>query len=655
MKKINLSLTLAILSGYWVLVTETWSPLYRCNLLFHPLIGVAVTLFFFIFLWRDRSQQPDEHPWLGTVLPAVVLSAVLGALRTAYPNHLADLLLLLLYPLWAIRDLRSRPERFVRRCALFFFVAVAVTGLIFGGALGGRAVKNYLLLHRVAADAFVVFALLAVAFSWRRQWRAGAKFRELAGAVFGPRRWVPVLLAAAVIAVTIYEAAQGRADPTYRFHLSTFTVERRGPHEQDVLPAGFNEPRLASKTQSCGGTPGCHDSLIEDMKISTHGRSMLTPYMQKNMELLADEIGEQNMITCGGCHYPRMMFERDVSLRQSYTEQNYSCTFCHQISGAHLLPDRRKSEISVRLRLNHLRMFDHGGRDAITPFDRLLVNLNPFGHRRVFTRDLYFTNEYCQACHRLQIRETVATPLTAPLCIDCHMQPRELLGLPGKERNHVFPGTNTANPHALGDQATVEMIQKYSLGDLPLPIKGWGSFWEPRNAKGKRQIWVHQKFLPLTEPTPGGDFTLRVITINASIDHVFPGGPLDLIDCWQRVVVKDQDGREIFRVGDLAADNQLDPAAHKLGGYMMGEDGRLVERNRVWQIKEKVVTRGLPFRVSTNDDYTFRLPENTRAIQVESQWLFRKLNQDFVDWAYDRSGFTTPVVVMAETAATIPF
>lgn len=654
MKKINLLLTLSVLSGYWVLITETWSPLYKLNLFFHPLVSLAAGVLFFVLLHRDGRQEIGSRLWSGIVLPAVLLTGALGALRTVVPGHLADALLWLLYPLWAIRDLRANPERFAIRSGLFFFTAVVVTGLVFGGALGGRAVKHFLLLHRVAADGFVLAALAVVAFSWRRQIRSGAKIGDLALGVFGRWRVAPVLLLAAIAAIAIYEGAQGHDNPYYRFHLSTFTVERRGPEEQDILPTDFHEPRLATKTQSCGGA-GCHDPLIEDNKISTHGRSMFTPYMQKNMELLAEEIGEQNLITCGGCHYPRMMFERDVSLRQSYTETNMSCTFCHQIDGVDLPADRRKSNIAVRLQLNHLRMFDHEKKDAISPFDRLLVNLNPFGHQRVFTKDFYFTNEYCQACHRLQIRETTTTPLTAPLCIDCHMQPRELLGLPGKERNHVFPGTNTANPHALGDDATVEMIRKYSIGDLPLPVKGWGSFWEPRNAQGKRQIWVHQKFLPLTEPVPGGDFTLRIITINASIDHVFPGGPLDLIDCWQRVVVKDQDGNELFHVGELDEKLQLDPAAHKMGGFMMGEDGRLVERNRVWQIKEKIIERGLPFRVSTNDEYTFHLPENTTAIHVEAQWLYRKLNQDFLDWAYDNSGFTTPIVVMAETKATIPF
>jgi len=118
--------------------------------------------------------------------------------------------------------------------------------------------------------------------------------------------------------------------------------------------------------------------------------------------------------------------------------------------------------------------------------------------------------------------------------------------------------------------------------------------------------------------------------------------------------VTDQDGTSIFNIGGLDENYHIDPKAHRMGGYMLGEDGKLVDRNRVWQIKEKVVERAIPLRHSTYDDYTFRLPEDVSELQIEAFWMFRKLNQEFMDWAYGKGKQTVPLVITSEMFETIP-
>jgi len=654
MKRNRPFLLLTILSGYFVLLSHSWTITYKANLFFHPIIGLLCVILFFKDLARDFPGKAGEGIWGKVVLPAVLFAVTIGFLRSRYPHDAWDWILVGLFPLVNLRMSRKKPELFFQRWRVFYFTVVVITGAAFAASLGGRDVENLLLLHRASSHAFVFTIILSGLIRGVEALDSGispALFkRTMKGAVsLGTASVVALFFAA-----TFIEIGQRGPDPYYKFHLSTFSMERRGPLEQDVLPLDFNEPELASKTYSCGTAKGCHQSLIDDLSLSTHGRSMHTLYFQRNMDLLAEEIGEHNQITCGGCHYSRMMFERTKTIHDSYREINYSCTFCHLVDNVKLWDDPRKSDLTVRLHVNHLRMFDHQGGDEIGEFDQLLINLNPYGHARVFKKDLYSEDIYCQVCHRLQIKPTEDTPMSRPKCIDCHMQPRYLLGLPGEEMNHIFPGTNTANPALLGNDVLTRINMEFCSGDLPLPIKGWGSYWEPRDQKSGRMTWVHQKAMPLTEdPVPGEDFTIRIITINASIDHVFPGGPLDLIETWHHVNVRDQEGRVLFSVGDLDENQRIDPDAHRMGGYMIGEDDKLVERNRVWQIKEKVVDRAIHFRHSTNDDYTFRLPENVTDLHVEAYWYYRKLNQEFMDWAYDNSGVTVQPILVSALNTTI--
>jgi hypothetical protein len=656
MKRYLALLALSILSGYFVLLSESWSSIYKANLLFHPAVSLTATVFFYFLVARKHIPLRGQGFFKSATIAGVVLTIILGFLRTGYPSDIWGVILLAAYPLYKIRDLRDQPDKFFTACSSYFFASLVTSGAIFTIQQGGREFEHLLILHRQASHSFVLTFIMARLLTILRTGTLGAKVTHEAPKIHRFKK-IRLAVMAVVGLIVIWmirnEIRQGENDPYYEFHFSTFSVERRGPTEQDTLPTDFTEPDLGTKSASCADSAGCHPRIFEDMSVSVHARSMHVKYFHKNMELLAEEIGKQNQITCGGCHYGRMMFDRTRQLSDSYTELNYSCTFCHLIDSVSLWKDRRKSNLGISLPLNHLRMFDENGNDAISSFDKLLINLNPFGHARVFKKDLYSEDRYCQVCHRLQIRATDETPMNKPRCIDCHMQPRELLGLEGKVMNHIFPGTNTFNPLLLGNEKVLEINQKYSSGDLPLPIKGWGSFWEPRDDMGERKIWILQKAMPLADPVPGEKFGIRIITINAGIDHIFPGGALDLIEAWQKIIITDQNGKVLLHIGELDENYRIDPLAHRMGGHMTGEDGHIVDRNRVWQIKEKVIERAIPFHHSTYDDYVFELPENATEIHIESYWMFRKMNQDFVDWVYGPNEKTVPPVQASDMRATM--
>lgn len=649
MTRAAIAAILAAFTGFWVLGFATWSPLYKLNLLIHPLVGLAATYFFFNELARRTREWFDRDFRRRVLIPAVIGAVVASALRFHYRSPWVDALVWAVFPLWSWRHYAKDRARWAIRCAYFYFIGLLLTGVAFMVVLGGRPVEQVLLTHRALAFAWLGFSTLSAALD--RRGRRGTLGSHLPTEGYARTRLA--LGIAAAFLIVVYEAAQGRDDPHFVFHLSTETLEDRGADRRDRLPAEF-DPGLASKTESCG-TSGCHPTLLQDMSISAHDTSMRAEYLKKNIDLLAEQMGEQNRIVCASCHYPPALFDRAAPPSPPPGAHNFSCTFCHQVASVDLPPDPKTSSVEVSLHEAHLRMFNDGGEDKISTADKLLVNMNPFGHGRVFTKSLYSEDNYCMACHRLRIEPSRDTSLSAPRCIDCHMQPRKLLGMEGEERNHVFPGINIVLPAAVGEPATGKLIEDFAVGLAKVPIQGWGSYWEPRNQAGSRQLWLLQKAMPLSDLVAGQEAAIRIITINAGMNHAFPGGLLSLIECWQRVIVTDQDGRELLRIGDLDETHRIDPRAHRLGGRFLDKDGQPLMRNEEWRLHEKQVDRLIAFSHSVFDDYEFEIPEGVTRIDITAQWHYRRLNQDFADWVYGVGAYTAPVLMVTELTTSMEF
>lgn len=644
MKRNNMTfLLLAAITGFYTYFSESWTWFYKVNLFVHPVVALIAAILFYRFVGRVAFSNDSAAIWRGAILPGLAIAVPLLFLISRRPSFVWELALVVAYPILTRRVLYTDPPVFLTRCAAFYFTALTITGVFFAVGLGGRSVSAILLTHRYLAFAFLITFAASRLLALRKKRSVWSDREEDRLSRSG--------LAAGTLALVVYLCAifvsdilQKEDRPWYKFHLSAYTLEDRTETERDIV-ADFDEPRLATKTDSCGGASGCHQNLIDDVATSIHGVSLRTSYIQKHLQLLADEIGPHNQHTCAGCHYPRALFERDVTIANGYSEVNFSCTFCHQISDVFVGHDDRRTAVAVELHVDHLRMFDRNRGDAISDFDRFLIELNPFGHGRVFARELYKEDRYCQSCHVQLIKPTPETNLSKPGCIDCHMQARELIGMEGDTRNHIFPGSGQSVAADLRLDSLSLLNRRFTQGLLPLPLKGWGSFWEPRDHASGHMVWLSQKAMPVFEPVPGEEFRLRIITTNASIDHRFPGGSLDLIDVWQKVVVTDNHGRELLRVGDLDAHGKVDPAAHRLGGHVLDYYGQRLELYRIWHAKEDVVERALEFNHHTQDEYTFYLPEDSDYIEIDSAWHYRDLNHEFATWAYGEGGAAQGMVV----------
>jgi hypothetical protein len=110
--------------------------------------------------------------------------------------------------------------------------------------------------------------------------------------------------------------------------------------------------------------------------------------------------------------------------------------------------------------------------------------------------------------------------------------------------------------------------------------------------------------------------------------------------------------------GQVGPDHLIPNDARRMGGYMIGNDGRIVEKNRVWQIAKKVITRNLEFGQRTADEFEVTLPADVKGpLKLTAQWNYRNLNQPFVEWAIGQ-GVTMPVtqvgVLEREISLTAP-
>jgi hypothetical protein len=473
-----------------------------------------------------------------------------------------------------------------------------------------------------------------------------------------PKRLVASLAAAIVILIGFawtvnWIGHRLMALPRYApvtLNLSTIPFEKRLPPNTGPLPLPI-EARWLAITESCGRTDACHPEILADHQSSIHNNSLKTKHFQKNLDLLAAEIGEPNRNICAGCHAPLALFQGGGDTQSYQQKNNFSCVFCHVIDQVEFAADGKQSRIRLSVPVDHLSMFlaaeKNGGQ--LRALDHWMIRLNPKGHGRVFSRPLYKQDAYCQVCHHLQLKPSGS----GPTCVQCHMEPREVLLLPGKMKNHFFPGANTLIPTLLNMDSYAQLNEDYLQGNFF--IYSMGPLYNPpketpadllRDRAGKF-VFLTMRIEATSPLRRGQEMEITVRTKNVGLGHAFPTSALDLSETWLEVRVEDERGRVLFASGGIDDQQRVLPDSHTMGGYMIGLDGHRVAQNRVWQIKKKVVERNIADQQETSDVYRFVLPADSgRLINVTAQWRYRKLSQDFWAWAYslDRP-IPSPVVV----------
>ncbi len=647
----NLLIALTVASGVYVLASESWSAAYRLNLLIHPLLGLAATGILIGYAAKHLRDKLKSQIQVGArglavflLLPAlgIALGEAFGASPQLRWLPVLAVVAFLIKPLrgmlqFLVGRLRHVPSIVLGSLALLSWAVALATGATLFPWHAMPAAHDALILHRtlalVAGGLYVGHVLFVQAYRVERRDAPSAQEsrRELRFATTAVGA-----CALALVGIVSYEHL------SHVLPKSTLLGRIPGPgHPMPPASPYTGIDRAAvSVTRSCAAD-GCHPTIVDDFEHSNHLRSPRTPHFQRTTALLESERGAGDTLVCAGCHYPLAAATDQPEFRRYATEPGFGCVNCHAIREVSLDEGPARSSYVLDPPLDHLRMFvTADGREEPSALSLAMIRMNPIGHGRALRTSLVGENELCLSCHHNEIHPTNDKSFEHPRCTSCHMEPQGMLGRAGgATHNHLFPASNTAVPFLLADAETGETLRQFLTGEKPLYLDNWGSAWVLREKGdvGQHQaLWLRSAADLVGDVKPGSTVELRINTTNAGIEHHFPAAPLDLIDVWLDVELTDAAGRVLLRSGTVDDRGYVDSTAHRLGGYVLDTSGKRLEFHRIWDVADEKIERHIALSESTVDTYPVTIPADVARgnLELRARWNYRKLTQQFVDWAY---------------------
>ncbi|HSB62726.1 MAG TPA: hypothetical protein VLJ18_01115, partial [Thermoanaerobaculia bacterium] len=233
----------------------------------------------------------------------------------------------------------------------------------------------------------------------------------------------------------------------------------------------------------------------------------------------------------------------------------------------------------------------------------------------------------------------------------------------GKHRSHRFLGANQYMPALLklpGGDEQVALVKKWLKGEVEVP-----------EIAGK---WAKGAVVSLDLDAPpkarrGEPLKLRVVITSNKVGHDYPTGPLDLIQSWVEVEVKDEAGRVVFASGKPDEKKMIPPGTFLFKAEPVDQYGNLIDRHNLWEMVGVRYRRSLFPGYSDAAEYAFGCP-GTPAVSKPSRDVtipapprgklevlatlhYRKLDQYLVDFLFPGKGLAAPITDLAQARATI--
>ena len=679
-----------VVCGTWCFLGDVWWPLYFPALRVHLYLGLALIVATIPALaWHIRQTNTKLLPSL--VIPGVVMIAAGWAIpgRPEYPafgpigwgamSSGAHVLAIA-----ACAKLMPAPKRppvrtSISGVALTVVLLWALHVGILGWQMHGDEKWGPMLAHSVLGifctilvfphllwfRRFVrrragvpVVAVLLAAMAW--WWYVSYPHDLIVTDIRSPMDWQREVLA----------NAPGLGEEGRRY--GTAPANR---HDRDLLEEHGPklDESLVADSFSCG-VAGCHDLLTKQWAGSAHRFSADNALYLKVVELLVEERGVDEAAFCASCHDPVRVFTGTV--REAYADgtpppgEGVGCVSCH---GTVDVPTPPR---------NGLQTIREPRRYPGKTVERRNANLmlDPRAHRQDLSANFRMNPAgiNCATCHRLELHPDMGAAITAQIqvagakwrpdkelqCTDCHM-PTLTIKRTWEQAmyDHHLSGINLDLAlYATGDrdEEAIQLVRDNTVRFLAGTIDLTGLSQERRHYQIPLEtIGVLKEggavVLEANGVRNGDVLQLRVKTISHRAGHPFPATAFDLSEVWQKVVVTDASGAEVFVRGAMSDDLRVDPEAHRLGGKEIGRNGEEIEHHRIWDIAAIEDKRQIPRGGSVDDEYDIELPEGTEGpLTVRVSWLFRRANQKFTDWVFDSDGTTFPVHEVGATEITVP-
>lgn len=632
----------------------SFNPSTQWGLLVHTVVGVltvALLVWYVVRHWQTYSDQAlSDVLLLGYVAAgALGICLISGLLVTAQA-------------LWTTKT--SPALRYVHLVSTLLVVAATVPHLVLGW--------------------------------WRR--RRSIPAREPAG-------WISVALTftgAAVIFVAACALTYSGTRYENRFPADySFAYGSNRPFAPSLAHTSTNgafDARSLAGSETCGES-GCHTQIYNEWKTSAHRYAAMDPIFQGIQTVMAKQNGPESTRYCGGCHDPISLFSgtKNIFTTKLTTLQGYnegiSCLACHAIQKTDIQGNANYTVAQPREYLWQWSA-DHSAGAVARNF---LIRSWPAQHNRL-NRRMYKTPEYCAACHKQFIDQEVNRVGWVQLqnqydnwaashwnhkgdarstveCRECHM-PLAASSDPAagdsldynrspddhRHRSHRFLAANSFVPALLrldGAAQHVQLTQDWLQGRIEIP--------EIHSKWAEGPVVKVRIDAPESVP-PGGSMPVRVILTSNKVGHDYPTGPLDMIQSWVELRVRDSVGRTVFTSGQLDTRNFIVPGTFLFKAEPVDQYGNLIDRHNLWEMVGVRYRRSLFPGYSDTVEYNIACPaglskptpkmvarnfsvptgDNPGKLQIEAILHYRKIDQFLLNYVMgQKSGLTAPVVDIA--------
>lgn len=469
---------------------------------------------------------------------------------------------------------------------------------------------------------------------------------------------------------------------------------------------GAFESRSMAESKSCGAE-GCHEQIYQEWLPSTHRYASMDAAFQVIQKVMAKNNGPVSTRYCGGCHDPIALFAGaknlyDEDLSSYGADEGVSCVVCHSIISTDV-----KGNAEYVISQPERYIYEHKESKTAEFLSQFLIRAYPRHHVQSFTRDLYKTPEFCGACHKQFIDEEVnkvgwvqlqnqydnwknsrwyheGDPTKTITCRECHMQlyastdPAAGDGADynrdpddNMHRSHRFLAANQFMPNILklsGAKEHVKLTEDWLRGEIPIPEIA--------------DKWTEGPVIPIEIIAPqtvsaGDEVAIQVSLLNNKAGHDFPTGPLDIIQAWVDLTVKDQNGTVIYQSGQLNEKNFLEKGSFVFKAEGIDQYGNLIDRHNLWEMVGARFKRALfpgfsdvaefSFQCPTSvirsagkpmdstQNFRFRVPdEYSGALEIKARLKYRKVNQFLVNFLFgEESGLTAHITQISKDSKVI--
>ncbi len=456
------------------------------------------------------------------------------------------------------------------------------------------------------------------------------------------------------------------------------------PSETRTFNGTFVDQRLIGNSDRCGT---CHEQITRQWEQSIHAQAASDPSYQRNINLLAKNKGMAATRYCEGCHAPVPLLSGVLTAggtlqTHGHMFEGVSCMACHGIDK--IL--HTKGVGSYQFRPAREYLFANRDHWLLTRLHNLLIRIQPRLHRTEMARPTLSRPEMCATCHTqfmdkdinnwgwVKMQDEYSAWLNSPFslqseqtfshtkvtrCQDCHFPlvkgDDPSANQAGDIVSHRSLGANTAIPHVFRNLRQVKLTEKFlqqSKVRLSIEI--------PNRKNALRSSKPISPDLVDRHETPGYFYlgetlTFSVIVSNSLVGHDFPGGTTDLNEVWLHIEARDASNRLLFENGAVNGDLKVDPNAHFYRSQPIDRFGKAVWKHDLFNMVGDSYKKTIPAGKSDIVQYSFDIAGWTKSpVIINATLKYRKFNQQYAEWVFQRPGVSLPVVNMASEAISVP-